>query len=91
MLAEMAARPVPGGSYTHRRSPGSWQDPEGWRKCEEGRRELDRLAEKVAEDGEIKRVKELFEKYCARYERPRQPVKRKIAAPDDSWPGASGR
>jgi Ca-activated chloride channel homolog len=88
MLAAMAARPVPPGVY-HRSSAGAWQDPDGWQRCEDGEKELEKLARNVADDPEIGRVKVLWNKYCARYERPRHPVRRKIAVPDDSWPGAS--
>ncbi len=87
LLAEMAARPVPRfGSVA-----GSWQDSGGWQRCEEGRAELDRLASDVGDDPEIRRVNELWDKYCARYERPRHPVRRKIEVPGDAWPGASSQ
>lgn len=91
MLAEMADRTLPPATYYHRRTPGSWPDPGGWARCEDGRKELKRLSEAVLDDPEIQRVVDLWEKYCARYERPRNPVKRRIAVPDDSWPGATDR
>jgi len=86
MLAEMAARPVP---PVYRYSAGSWEDADGWQSCEDGRQELARLAEGLGEDGETKRVLDLWDKYCSRYERPRNPVKREIVKPGDSWPGAN--
>ena len=85
MIAAMAERPVP--SYSHR-CVGSWQDEEAWGKCEDGQVELSRLSSDLTNDPEVIRVKELFVKYCARYERPRNPVKRNPKASDQSWPGA---
>jgi hypothetical protein len=84
MLAVMAERPSPAGYG----GVGSWEDPEGWQRCEEGKAELTRLSESVASDPEIARVNQLFEKYCARYERPRNPIKRRVVAPAESWPSA---
>jgi hypothetical protein len=85
MLAEMAVRPVP-AMYGY--DEGSWDDAEGWRSCDEGRRELERLSEGVEKDLEVRRVFDLWGKYCSRYDRPRNPVKRQIVQPEDSWPGA---
>jgi hypothetical protein len=85
MLAQMAARPVP-PMYGY--AEGSWEDAEGWQACDEGRRELERLAEGLGNDGETTRVLDLWDKYCSRYERPRNPVKREIVPPGGGWPGA---
>jgi Ca-activated chloride channel homolog len=84
LVAQMAMRPVPAmyASYA-----GAWQDPEAWQACEDGRDELRRLGEGLESDPESQRVQELWGKLCSRFERPRNPVKRKIAAPDP-WPGA---
>ncbi|MCP4599457.1 MAG: VWA domain-containing protein [Proteobacteria bacterium] len=97
MLAQMAER---SGSHIrrahihHRNNRiGSWKDTDGWHKCEDGKKELDRLSKDVSDDPEVRRVIELWEKCCARYERPRNPVKRRLVPKNDSWPGAkpSGR
>jgi len=85
MLAQMAARPTPAVYNSYE---GAWQDPEGWQACEDGREELGKLAEGLENDPESRRVAELWDKFCSRFERPRNPVKRKIAAPESSWPGA---
>ena len=85
MLAQMAARPSP---HNHRYNAGGWEDGEGWHRCAEGRKELTRLAAPVKRDREIKRVLGLWEKYCDRYERPRNPVKRQIVGMEESWPSA---
>ncbi len=78
MLAAMAERPVP--SY-YRGGAGSWQDDDARQKCEAGQEELSRLSRDLGNDPEVIRVKELFVKYCARYERPRNPVKRDNTPP----------
>ena len=41
-------------------------------------------------DGEVRRVGALWDKFCARYERPRNPVRRTPQGVQDSWPGARG-
>ncbi len=87
MLAQMAARPV--SHHKYRNTAGSWQDPDGWTLCQDGGEALTHLAQGIADDGEVQRVLELWTKYCARYERPRQPVKRQIIPGDDTWPGAA--
>jgi hypothetical protein len=88
MLAELAARPAP---LVFGRKEGSWQDADGWQRCEEGRAELDRLSADVSYDNEVRRVKSLFDKYCARYDRPRNPVRRHRDPQNQSWPGAGAR
>ncbi len=85
LLAQMAARPIP-SMYSY--SLGEWDDPDGWNACEDGRVELGKLYEGLEDDGESTRVIDLWEKYCSRYERPRNPVKRQIVKTDDSWPSA---
>jgi Ca-activated chloride channel homolog len=84
LLAQMAARPAP---YSYGPGEGGWEDEQGWQMCDDGRKELARLAEGLT-DPEVRRVLDLFDKYCSRYERPRHPVKRQIAAPEESWPSA---
>ncbi len=88
LLAAMAARPLP---PVYRRAEGMWEDSEGWRLCEDGRAELERLAAPLLEmrdDREVRRVLGLWDKYCARYDRPRNPVRRR-SPPGESWPGAA--
>lgn len=87
LLAETAARPI---QSSGRYAQGSFQDEEGWNRCEEGKKQLLDLSRDISSDKEVGRVLQLFDKYCARYERPRHPVRRKIAAPKTSWPGAEG-
>jgi Ca-activated chloride channel family protein len=88
LLAEMAARPVQSyGMYAE----GSWQDEEGWNRCEQGRQMLSDMSRDISLDPEVTRVQQLFDKYCARYERPRHPTRRQIAVPDSSWPAAQGQ
>ena len=85
-LAWMASRPVPSawGSRGH-----SWEDAEAWQACEDGRTELAVLAQGLEDDPEARRVKELWDRYCARYSQPREPVRR--PPPVEGWPSASGR
>lgn len=85
LLAQMAARPVP---PVYRNVAGAWEDADGWQACADGREELERLSEGLEGDSETTRVLDLWEKYCSRYERPRNPVKRQVVRPDSSWPGA---
>jgi hypothetical protein len=87
MLAQMAARPMPMG-YRYVGRPGALRDVDGWQKCKNGSDELDRLSQNIKNDPEVRRVIELWEKFCARFERPRNPIKREIVPADDSWPGA---
>lgn len=85
MLAQMAARPLPA---VHSVGAGSWEDAEGYRTCEEGRRELSVLSQGIDQNSEVKRVLSLWEKYCSRYERPRNPVRRKPVSQQPGWPSA---
>ena len=79
MLAQMATRPLP-PSYGY--DEGSWTDAEGWQVCDDGRRELERLAGGIEKDLEVRRIFDLWDKYCSRYDRPRHPVKRQFVQPD---------
>jgi len=46
------------------------------------------MATGLESDAESKRIRQLFDKYCSRFERPRNPVKRQVVQPGNSWPGA---
>ncbi|MBN2343252.1 MAG: VWA domain-containing protein [Deltaproteobacteria bacterium] len=86
MLAVMAARNQPSQSYYR---AGGWIDEEAFALCEDGRQQLNTLAEPLEGDPETTRVLQLWEKYCARYERPREPVRRDtLRRRTPSWPGA---
>lgn len=88
LLAQMAARPVP-PVYDY--SMGAWEDADGWNACDDGTKELERLADGLKSDQETVRVLDLWEKYCSRFERPRNPVKRQVVRPKGSWPGADAQ
>ncbi len=85
-LAQMATRPMPSGRGL---LAGSWDDPEGWQACDTGRTDLAALAQGLS-DPESARVLSLWDKFCSRYERPRNPVRRDPLAPAEAWPGARG-
>ncbi len=83
-LAWMASRPTSRG-WGH--GAGRWDDEQAWETCEQGRTDLRRMSQPVTDDPEVRRVLGLWDKYCARYSRPRQPVRRPAA--DDTWPSAA--
>ncbi len=85
-LAQLATRPAPSGRGL---MAGSWDDPDGWQACDTGRGELAELANGLS-DPEATRVLGLWDKFCSRYERPRNPVRRDPTAQPSGWPGASG-
>ncbi|MBK7827638.1 VWA domain-containing protein [Nannocystis sp.] len=85
-LALLAQRPQPSGRGM---VEGSWDDPEGWQACDTGRGELSALAQGLS-DPEANRVLGLWDKFCSRYERPRNPVRRDPVAAPAAWPGARG-
>jgi len=85
-LAMLAQRPAP---YNRGAVAGSWEDPEGWQACDQGRTELGAIAQGM-NDPEANRVLSLWDKYCSRYERPRNPVKRVVGEQPNAWPSASG-
>lgn len=85
-LAWMASRSTPSAWGSR---PGSWIDESAWEECEAGRKDIVRLSAGIEDDPEVKRIEGLWEKYCARYERPRRPVRRD--APADTWPSAAGK
>lgn len=86
MLAVMAARQMP-SRYSYQ--GGAWVDDEAYALCEDGAQQLNLLAEELRGDPEVNRVLQLWEKYCARYQRPREPVNRDtLRKRTPSWPGA---
>lgn len=85
-LAMLANRPEPSGRGV---MAGSWDDPDGWQACDAGRGELASLASGLS-DPESARVLGLWDKFCSRYERPRNPVRREPGVQQDAWPGARG-
>jgi Ca-activated chloride channel family protein len=85
-LAQLALRPQPSGRGV---VEGSWDDPDGWQACDTGRGELSAMAQGLS-DPEANRVLGLWDKFCSRYERPRNPVRRDPVAAPQSWPGARG-
>ncbi len=84
-LSEMAMRPLPSGFG----GAGTWSDESGWQRCDDIRVELRDMSVGIS-DAEVRRVGGLWDKFCARYERPRNPVRRTPQPQSDSWPGASG-
>jgi Ca-activated chloride channel family protein len=85
-LAWMASRPLPSAWGSRGQS---WDDGEAWEACEDGRKALATLAEGLEGDPEVRRVTGLWDRYCARYSQPREPVRR--PPPAEGWPSASGR
>lgn len=85
-LAWMAVRPIPS---VWGRSQNSWDDADAWSTCQAGREDLARMAEGLGDDPEVTRIQGLWDQYCMRYSRPRQPHKR--PPPSDNWPSAAGR
>jgi hypothetical protein len=87
LIAQMASS---SGATTYDGRAQGLDDPSAYQRCEQGAAQLDRLSADIAQDLEVRRVLGLWSKFCARYERPRQPVRRQIASPpSDAWPEAS--
>lgn len=84
-LALMATRPQPMGSGP---IAGGWVDPDGFQQCEQGKADLRDMAQGM-NDPEVTRVLSLWDKYCARFEQPRNPVRRVPAADQGGWPSAT--
>ncbi len=85
-LAWMAGRGAPGGYGYGAAAPGSVDHPEAHAECGRGRDELGAMARGIDDDPEVRRVLGLWDRYCSRYEAPRNPVRR--SPPPDAWPGA---
>ncbi|WAS90108.1 vWA domain-containing protein [Nannocystis punicea] len=83
-LALMASRPQPIGTAP---VAGAWIDADGWQQCEQGKADLRDMAQGM-NDPEVTRVVSLWDKFCSRYERPRNPVRRTPASGPDAWPSA---
>lgn len=83
-LALMASRPAPMGS---RPSAGAWEDADGWQQCEQGKADLRDMSQGM-NDPEVTRVLSLWDKFCSRYEQPRNPVRRTPGSGPDGWPSA---
>ncbi|MDC0718866.1 vWA domain-containing protein [Nannocystis bainbridge] len=83
-LALMASRPQPIGTAP---VAGAWIDADGWQQCEQGKADLRDMAQGM-NDPEVTRVVSLWDKFCARYEQPRNPVRRTPASGPDAWPSA---
>jgi hypothetical protein len=84
-MAVLASRPSPPHFGT---APGSWVDDDAFGMCETGRGQLDKMSKGIDDDPEVRRIVGLWAKYCSRFERPRNPVKRQPAQQGGSWPGA---
>jgi Ca-activated chloride channel family protein len=83
-LALLASRPAPMGQGP---SAGGWIDPDGYQQCEMGKSDLRDMAQGM-NDPEVTRVLSLFDKFCSRYETPRNPVRRTPADQSGGWPSA---
>ena len=83
-LALMASRPQPMGSGP---IAGGWVDPDGFQQCEQGKSDLRDMAQGM-NDPEVNRVLALWDKYCSRYEQPRNPTRRVRVAEQGGWPSA---
>lgn len=85
LISALAMRQPP---KVYRYKADSHSDPEAWQLCEDGRALLQQRAQHLSSDAETTRVLQLFDKYCSRFERPRNPVKRQVETPTPSWPSA---
>lgn len=83
-LALLASRPQPLGQGP---TAGGWIDPDGYQQCEMGKSDLRDMAQGM-NDPEVTRVLSLWDKFCSRYETPRNPVRRTPADQAGGWPSA---
>ncbi|MEZ4450636.1 MAG: VWA domain-containing protein [Nannocystaceae bacterium] len=86
-LQSLASRPPPPGYRTY---AGGWNDYGGWQICDEVSNHLERQAQSLASDSEATRVRGLWAKFCARYDRPSQPASQPVEAQPQGWPSAKG-
>lgn len=82
-LAEIASRPLPS---RYGAAAAAWDDGDAYQRCEVGREKLSSMSRGIDGDPEVRRVLGLWERFCSRYEIPRQPVRRTVT--QRSWPGA---
>jgi Ca-activated chloride channel family protein len=68
---------------------GGWVDSSAARQCSRGRASLAEQAQPFARDPEVQRVVALWDKYCSRYDRAREPVRRTPPRGHDVWPSAA--
>jgi Ca-activated chloride channel family protein len=90
-LAWMSQRQYQGPARMHFGkvgSPGTWNDPEAYAECQTGREQLEQMARGIEDDPEVRRVKSLWDRYCARFEQTRSPVRRQPGQ-RDAWPSAA--
>ncbi len=87
-LAAMAARPLPSSWAADR---GAWIDEDANAMCDSGRTDLQRMSQGIEGDPEVKRVNGLWDRYCARFDRPKSGGAVRRASPEQGWPAASGR
>ena len=85
MLAIMAERAAP-ARYSYQ--SGSWDDAEAYGMCEDGKEQLHVFSEGLEEDPEVRRVLQLWDKYCMRYAVPEKPVSPTHRKRNPKWPGA---
>lgn len=83
-LALLASRPAPMG---HGPTAGAWIDETGFQQCEQGKSDLRDMSQGM-NDPEVSRVLTLWDKFCSRYEQPRNPTRRVPASDPGGWPSA---
>ena len=85
MLSVMASRSLP-SQYSY--ASGAWQDDEGYAMCLDGTEQLQQLSTDIADDPEVRRVLQLWEKYCMRYTKPVVSDTPTLQKRTPRWPGA---
>ncbi len=75
LLHEMAERPVPS---SHPSRPDTWNDAKGWQICLDGLKDLARMSAGLRQDKEARQVTSLWNKYCARFRKPRNPLRHPV-------------
>ena len=83
-LALLASRPAPMG---YGPTAGTWIDETGFQQCEQGKSDLRDMSQGM-NDPEVTRVLGLWDKFCARYEAPRNPTRRVPTSDAGGWPSA---
>lgn len=90
-LKKLAERPVP---PAYGRSPETWDDPEALQTCLSVRGRLEKLAQPLADDPEVHRVRVLWDTYCRRFKlggavRPSPSTTTSSSSAPTSSPGAA--